>query len=756
MAAQKKVDEVTATTAQTPKESMDPTPLPNKKDPTDQDQTSMEGTGCLMETGRDPSGRHHQENTTRDKESNEEPGDTVIWRETDAEKDKHPKEIPPNVDANSDNVTHFDKEGDKTKSEDICGLTKTESKLISENVNCDSMGTNVPTPPGLSVKDDDFESCKCNHNKTDSATNQPQVVGTPAEMTTDDQEHIDNRSLDYNLTKNDWARRESGNTQLPQLPTSEGSEETMTKGEQGDGSRRIATDIQQGQQLLQRLQLVQQRQDGHMSESPATSQPVAQETRGEGKVVFEKEVDDLSTGEAKVTGGDKREEGSIHTVMDEGAKTNQMEKEKKEEDDSKDGEKTRRSLSTLPEKPQDQRTVTTEAEQKQSDSWVPADLSPINPHEFTEIHNLSAQHRFSAAETSMERQIQEAAQGKQNLQRAGGTFNLAENPDVLEIPFKTNISLEPLPPKAGQDQSSDWQVSEEKIQETSPEIQKELMPVNQGKILGGYSKGDVHQLKETKLLFEAFQQDNTEGPTRNRKLPTSMTRGHVYPSVLERTHSLEMFSLKSCLVSRAHSLRLYESAISDREKSPENLRSKSPTGCSRDKTHLFPYPKQDKHLRLYRSMDSISTDVSTSAAETRSKTRDRNARQGSPILKQNPFFKLRPALALQPEVEKDIREAKEREEELRRQRCTLYGENRQNNQEEEKSQFTEILVPDVRKQSRGKLERVWPPPSKNDQMKSEQIQPESKVQRAGGQKAPLWQRWESGLINGQPPSKENN
>ncbi|XP_022603643.1 uncharacterized protein LOC111223685 [Seriola dumerili] len=720
MAAQNKVDEVIASTTQTSKESTNIASLSNDKDPTpptDQVQTSMEDAGCLTEPCRDPSGRHHQDNTSRDRESNEEPGD--ICRETDAGEDK-------------------------TKSEDICGLTETDSKLVTENVDCDGAGTNVPS---VGVKDDDLESrgppelLKCNQNKMDSATNQPQVSETPAEMTNDDQEHVDTRSLDYNLTKNDWVRRESSSseTPVPRLSTSEGSEE------QGDGNKRIATDIQQGQELLQRLQLVQQRQE------------VDQETRCEENDVFEAEVDDLTASEMKLTRGDEREYSRLHTSMDEGAKANL--KEKHEENESTDSGKARMSFTTMSEQLAGQRITRTDADNSdddQSDSCVPADSSPVNSHETNEIRSLSARHQFSAAESSMEKQIQEAGQEKQNLQRAGGILNLADNPDVLEIPFKTNILLEPIPPQVGQGQRSDWQFSEKKMQkEISQEAQRELVLVNQGKIPGGYSKGEVRQLKETKLLFEAFQQDNTEGPTRNRKLPTTLIRGHVYPSVLERTRSLEMFSLKSCPIARTNSLRLYESTTSEREQSAESLRSKSPTGGTRDKTRLSPYPKQDKQPRLCRSMDSIGTDVSTSAVDTRGKTREGITRQGSPILKHNPFFKLRPALALQPEVEKDIREAKEREEELRRQRCTLYGENRQNSQEEEKSRLTKKLAPDVRHQSRGKLERVWPPPSKQDQMKSEQTQQEPKVHRAGGQKAPLWQRWESGMINGQPSQEKN-
>ncbi|XP_041812598.1 uncharacterized protein misp3 isoform X2 [Chelmon rostratus] len=731
MAAHNEEDEVKAGTAQTSKESMDTASLSKDKDSTLlKDQISMEGTGSVEPEVILSGG---QEN----------------WRETEAETDKYQKQVPSSIEENSEN--------DKTASGDICGLAETDSNLKAENVDFDGVETNTPTRSNLSVNDDDFESCgppelcRCNQNKMEAATNQPQVPKIPTEMSNNDEAHVDTRSLDYNLTKYDWVRRESGTgeTLEPQLPISKDSEETVSKGDHGDGSRRIATDIQQGEQLLQRLQQVQLRQDVCISESSHTSQQVVNETRGETKGMLGTGVDDLETREGDLTGGDDKEESRSHTVEDEGGETKLMEK-----NESEDADRKARMSSTVPVQAECHMIARTEAgdsDDEQRDNW----MSPIHPHETssTQIPFPSTRHRLSAAETSIERQIQEVAQEKQNLQRASGLFNLADNPDVLEIPFKTSISFELLTTTAEQpSQRSGWQFSEEKMQkEISQEIQRELVLVNQGKIPGGYSKGEIRQLKETKLLFEAFQQDNTEGPTRHRKSPTSLMKSHVYPSVLERTRSLEMFSLKSRPVSRAHSLRLYKSS-SEREKSPEDFRSKSPTGGSRDKTRLFPYPKQDKHVRLYRSMDSINTDAPV--VETGNKTREGNTTQQSPILKQNPFYKLRPALALQPDVEKDIREAREREEELRRQRCTLYGENRQNSEDGEKSGFKPSLVPDDRRQSRGKLERVWPPPSKKDQTKSEQTQ-EPKVHRAGGQKPPLWQRWESGLVNGQP-SKEKN
>ncbi|KAM3597228.1 uncharacterized protein V6R79_001575 [Siganus canaliculatus] len=682
MATHSKVDEVKAGTVKTSEESTDTKntkePAPSKE--LHQNRASMEDTGNRME-----------------EELNAEVAEVLSggqenWKETGAER-VLPKETPSSTQELTSRLDIAETTGDK------CGFAETVPNPKTDNDNCDNAET--PTRSGLIANDELHE---CSHNRKEMATNQPQVAHVPTEDTSSDSHHVNPTSLDYNTTKSEG----------PQRATEEGFEKIATTQEEG-GGKRISTDIQQGEQLLQRLHQVQLRQDEYSPDSPDTpknSQMIVQEGRAE----FGIEGVDLKEREGNLTDEDETEEENEGNVYESKAKMSMSE-------------------------PDCHMTARTEANVSDDDDSTPQDLSPVDHHERS--------HRLSAAETSLEKQIQEAVQEKQKLQRAGGLFNLADNPDVLEIPFKTNITLEPL---ANTGQRQDWQFSEQKMQkEISQEIQRELVLVNQGKIPGGYSKGESRQLKETKLLFETFQQDNSGGPTRHRKSPTSLLKSHVYPSVLERTRSLENFSLKSRPIFRAQSLRLHKST-SEREKSPEDFRAKSPTSFTRDKSRLSPYTKQDKDIRLHRSMDSISADASL--VEMGNKARQGRVTQESPILKHNPFYKLRPALALQPEVEKDIREAKKREEELRRQRCTLYGENRQNSEDGEKSQPTPALTSDVRKQSRGKLERVWPPPSKKDQTKSES-QPESKVHRAAVQKTPLFQRWESGQVNGQRSEEKN-
>ncbi|XP_072299736.1 uncharacterized protein [Eucyclogobius newberryi] len=343
----------------------------------------------------------------------------------------------------------------------------------------------------------------------------------------------------------------------------------------------------------------------------------------------------------------------------------------------------------------------------------------------------------------MEKQFQESSQIKQDLHRAEGVFNLTENPDVLEIPFQTNISLKHLPTSEDPGPRGERHFSDQKMQrEISQEMHRELVLVNLGKIPGGYSKGESRQMKDAKLLFKAFQQEQMEGPTRIRKTLASLPKSQVYRSVLERTRSLEMFSQKISPMSRTRSFRLV--STSEKEKDPETFRPLSPS--TRDKTRSSPYPKNEKHTRMHKSMDSINVNSPTATGVRSSK---QEPRDGSPLLMENPFFKLRPALSLQPEVEKDIREAKKREEELRNQRSSLYGETRAGSKDERR--YTADLKADPTQKPTGRLERVWPPPSKK-----EPEQQEAKVQRGPGHKAALWQRWESGLINGQSPATANN
>lgn len=494
-------------------------------------------------------------------------------------------------------------------------------------------------------KDDQTGRELIKHRRTSEDTTEIGTVLGAVEVVTQ-MDSDTNQSPAEDITPQNWkatvcAQRDELQEQSedPELgPPSDQRQETL-EGERS-GNETLRSDIQQGEERLRRLQLLHQDQEGHVSTSSTASQQ------------------DESLDVEEPAG---REQDSAVESFNMDSKTNLMEMKEDTCEDIR-GQPAFQSH---------------DLEEHQEDRLV-SGFSPVITHQTSSASRI---HRFSAAETVIERQIHEAV-GK-NLQRASGVFNLTENPDVLEFPFSTDILLEPPP----------TQFSEQKMhKEISQETQRELVLVNQEKTLGLYCRGEVPQLEETKLLFEAFQQDHTEGPARNRRTNSSLTKCHVCPSVLERAQSFEMFSLKTHPVSRAHSFKLQKPAASEHEKSLDGLRSRSPTGTSWDKTRLSPYSKQDKHLKPYRSMDSIATDAHPSSVDTIAGTQEgRAGGRGSPLLKHNPFFKLRPALALQPDVEKDIRETREREEELRRQRWTLYGEKQQRMEEEEKTPATSSL-----------------------------------------------------------------
>lgn len=424
----------------------------------------------------------------------------------------------------------------------------------------------------------------------------------------------------------------------PRTPTCEGRggvlkdrEETMSG----------ASDVLHGEQLLQRLLLLQRRQEA--------------EERTE--VEFHTEVRGLTSGGRSLTEDDVKGL-TFHVVTMDRTKVDLVEGENE----------------NVSKPPSAMWTREEEEEEEEPDRWTSEDLVLLSPHGTSNSPRLYDQYP----------EVQEA---KNNLQRTRAVVNLADDPDVLEIPFKTKVSLDPHPGLVGPDRGGEPRFSEQKMQkEISQEIQRELVLINQGSIPGVYSKGQTLQLKEAKLLFESFQQGATRGPTRLRKLPPALIHGHVYPSVLERTRSLEMCSVQGCPVDRVPPPRLSEPPASETVESPGDLSS----GGSRDRTRLSPYPKQDKHPRLHRSMECITNSDSTAPPEARGRTTATTG-QASPPPQQNPFFKLRPALALQPQVEKDIRQAREREEELHRQRSEVYGETQEKSQEgeeEEESQTT--------------------------------------------------------------------
>ncbi|CAL8316523.1 unnamed protein product [Arctogadus glacialis] len=585
----------------------------------------------------------------------------------------------------------------------------------SEDASSVSAGTNSlgPTNGGIAGHDcsasdvtdlTDIESAQEGNRHPENTMEVPDIVEPPDSDTVKEQSGVRRQSDNLPSLSTHLTSVESPADQHTELllPTPE----LGRRQSQSDGGEAISYVIQQGELLLQRLQCVQERQDTQPPTTPPAGVP-ANQTADEGEEgelesgVAWSEGQSLGAG---VEGGAYEAELRVEhrsTLVGEdeeyGRTEAQGEIERTEEGDIEEGLAAIPVDPTLAPRPHlGVPRLENIPSDHQSDTGVTADVSPTHAQE---------------APTPTETPVVEI------------------NPDVLEIPFKTPILLKELQGgETGTARCLTRQFSEKKMQkEISQERQRELVLVNQGTIPGEYRKEGTRQLKETKKLFEGLLQGSGEGAVRLSK--TTFT-DPVYPSVLERTRSMEMLSLRGQPVCRTQSLRVPRSEATNGGWRRERCRSRSPVAG--------PYRRLEHNLRHHRSMDSLSVEALASKQGSRNK-----AKKLEPFLGANPFVKLRPALARQPEVQKDIRESREREEELRRQRCALYGESFKPQEDEDSAAPTDSsTAADPRQQSKGKLDRIWPPPPRAGGPSSGQTQG-PRASRPGGHVTGLSQRWEA-------------
>ncbi|XP_052365314.1 histone H3.v1-like [Oncorhynchus keta] len=360
----------------------------------------------------------------------------------------------------------------------------------------------------------------------------------------------------------------------------------------------------------------------------------------------------------------------------------------------------------------------------QSDSGVSADFSPGSTVELqTTTPTLTSP---PADETPIEREIRRAVQREQSLRRSRGLHNNPPTQEYVDIPLRKSVLTETLPSKSDKSQGGkDRLFAGKKMQkEISVETQREQVLVRLGKVRGSYDKGTVRQLKERKKLFEAFQE-----PKETSSMILSQSKAPSWASASDLS-TLEIQG------NDASSVSFVGGSFGERRRSSLELMSQtqnqSPSGTPKGITYtphgapvprgptlsesaggqiiildnhhhlVLPTPAHVHHvskpLRHSHStgtltetqgltvVDSASIYSSTSAfsgEERRGFWRDEDGgrmdqeeeeEEEEEVPKENPFFKLRSSSVSQDKVEQDIREAREREKELRRQRSSLYRE----------------------------------------------------------------------------------
>jgi len=326
----------------------------------------------------------------------------------------------------------------------------------------------------------------------------------------------------------------------------------------------------------------------------------------------------------------------------------------------------------------------------QSDSGVSADFSPNSTTDISEgLVNAEAPQPCESPpnETPIEREIRLTMKREQSLRRSRGLCDTTDrNNEFVEIPLRRPILSQDLQVRPNTNLGKDRQFAGKKMQkEINAETEREKVLVELGRLPGFYDKGTEVQLQEKKLLFESFQEQKESVAAVNRRSPPNSSN-----------------------IESAAGIQEVDSAVRQRLMQFSQNSPTPPAMAKYGGTNGIPPAARGPGLTegitgqiIIIEANSIPTTVGgpNGGYKTSSWTDGGSVKVMNPVgvratsaepvnarqiphfeesedsitVKENPFFKLRSSMTLQPQVELDIKEAKERELELQRQRNCLYG-----------------------------------------------------------------------------------
>ncbi|XDV36368.1 hypothetical protein PO909_006160 [Leuciscus waleckii] len=434
----------------------------------------------------------------------------------------------------------------------------------------------------------------------------------------------------------------------------------------------------------------------------------------------------------------------------------------------------------------------------QSDSGVSADFSPNSTTDVSEgLVNTEAPPPFESPpnETPIEREIRLTMKREQSLRRSRGLCDTTNrNNEFVEIPLRRPILSQDLQIRSNPSLDKDRQFAGKKMQkEISAETEREKVLVELGRLPGFYDKGTEVQLHEKKLLFESFQEQKESVADFSRRSPSNSSYVESASGILEVDSAvrqrLMQFSQNS---PTPPAMAKYGGTNGNPPAARGPGLAEGFTGqIIIIEANAIPTTVGGPNggYKTASWTDGGSVKVMNPVGVRATSAEPVNARQrpnfevaeDSSTVKENPFFKLRSSMTLQPQVELDIKEAKERERELQRQRNSLYGGAAMDLEEGRGTRIdlrTESVVKDgtgssnkeilsspppqtnltptgrqseiftaitSARQSTGKLDLTWPPPQADEEPRQQVSEKPLKIPR---QRNPLLERWESGTVNG--------
>lgn len=536
-----------------------------------------------------------------------------------------------------------------------------------------------------SAADDEIDVFEVDTKERRDSFDQTEAVEPCGSLSLEESEGILNKNLKEN----------GGNGTADQDPTVQSEADASTSCPKGA----IAQNIHQGELLLYRLHLVQQNQElQQVSDGPPASNTAAM-------VMTNETVNSVTLREGTEGDGD-----DLLSCRVENIQGNESQKE------------------------QNQVEV--------------VDTSSAGTGEDSQVEMGKENIPRPLKETPIQREIRNGLEREKSLRRSRGLDDLENKfQELVEIPVTRSSEVPDQSLCANVGFNAEKRLAKRKmLQDINQEVMKEQAVKKLGKVPGLYDQGYAQELKERRMLFEAFHQckkTDTQGSSRGRKLFSSSftAKNAETPFVrsLERTRSLDFLTNYQFRYSTSPSTgrESHQNDIgSHRECQIKDLEDDANSASSHETQSV------GKSLRPSISLSSLEGDPGTmpSVQDIEKEEDDCSVLKGK-----NPFFQLRPSLSLRPDVEKEIRQALEREEELRRMRSRLYGEqwNRPGEQLEGSTQShspesTSTVSTDH--VYRGKLTLIWPPPRSK-------VEGEPGPPKPVGQRSTLQHYRETGMVN---------
>lgn len=278
-------------------------------------------------------------------------------------------------------------------------------------------------------------------------------------------------------------------------------------------------------------------------------------------------------------------------------------------------------------------------------------------------------------ETPIEREIRRSVEREHSLRRSRGLPNVTL-PEYVEIPLRNAVLHKSVTTYADRSQGKDRQLAGNKVlHEVHGEIKREKDIVDSGKIQSFYDKGVASQLQERKQLFEAFQT-----PREYKKRASAVYNVPTFDNL--KGMSLNASEPNASYVTKSH----WQSQNSPRREDSSYLVSLGSGSLDTIDSQVFirePQTKIPAQKTYHTKTETQSVTVVASGRpeksskkvrrrRVRASDQSKEVREAEVSARENPFFKLRSAAAV-VKVEQDIREAQERERELRKQRISLYS-----------------------------------------------------------------------------------